>query len=104
MVGAKMGGTPRIRMSSENTFAFSSTGNTSLTMAFGATMPTHPPSAWRNLNATNASTDVESEHPMDASMYNTRPIQSGVFLPNRSSSGPQMSWPAQMPIKQLDNE
>jgi hypothetical protein len=41
---------------------------------------------------------------MEASRYSTRPTYSGIFLPNLSSSGPQIIWPIHIPIKKLAKE
>src|SRR5579872_1624357 len=98
------GETLKIRIRSENTFAFSSTGNTSRTMALGATIPTQPPRAWKKRKTIRTSTEGANAHPMEVIIYRTRPTYSGPFLPNRSSNGPQINCPKQTPIKKLDKE
>jgi hypothetical protein len=58
-----MGDTPSIRIIRENILAFSSTGNISRMMALGATMPTQPPSAWKNLKKIRTWIEFETTQP-----------------------------------------
>jgi len=88
----------------ENIFALSATGNKSLMIALGATIPTQPPMACKKRNAINISTDFVNTQPMVATMYNNSPAYKGIFLPNLSNNGPHNTCPIQTPIKKLDKE
>ena len=65
-VGAMIGDTPTTNINSENTFALSSTGKRSLTIARDATMPAQLPSACKNRSQINASPDFASMQPIEA--------------------------------------
>ena len=56
--GAIIGETAITSIRVEKTLAFSLTSNKSLTIALDATMPTHPPKAWKNRNIIKVSTDI----------------------------------------------
>ena len=87
-VGATMGETAITNMSKLNTFAFSETGNKSLTRALAATIPAHPPIACTNLAAINVSALVTKTHQIEAARYIPKPTYKGIFRPNLSKRGP----------------
>ena len=64
-VGATIGDRASTNISRENIFAFSSTGNKSLTNALAATIPPHAPTACKNLIDISAFTEDESKQPIE---------------------------------------
>jgi aspartate carbamoyltransferase catalytic subunit len=63
--GAKIGDTPRIKIINDMTLGRSFSSNVSRIIAFGATIPTLPPSAWNKRKMVNASTDGAKAQAME---------------------------------------
>ena len=99
-----IGETAMTNIKVENTLALSLTSNKSRTIALDATMPTQPPSAWKNLNNIKVSTDIAVAQVNEEIAYKLNPKYKGFFRPNRSNKGPYNNWPIEIPIKKEDNE
>ena len=103
-LGAIIGDTAMTNIKVENTFALSFTSNKSRTIALDATMPTHPPSAWKKRNIIKVSTDIAVAHANDEIAYNAKPKYKGVLRPYLSNNGPYNNCPTEIPIKKEDKD
>ena len=103
-VGAIMGETATTNISVENTFALSLTSNKSLTIALEATIPTHPPNAWKNLKIIRVSTDIAVAQAIEEIVYKPKPKYKGVLRPYFSNNGPYNNCPNEIPTKKEDKD